>query len=159
MKYLILIFISFVSFQSCTHGNHYSIQGIDYQTGPCFGSCPVFHLIINSEKKATLNARRVVPIYSKDSLTEDEKMEGSYHTTIDSIHFSAIVNMLHDIDFVHLDSYDITVADAPDCTLIINYDNGKIKRIYDGGQNGTLGLRQLYGLLSDLRKNQHWVKD
>jgi hypothetical protein len=134
-----------------THQKNHSVEKIEYQTGPCFGTCPEFKITINKDRVATYEAIR----FNKDEI--NSKNEGFFHALIDVDHYERIVSLLDYIDFEKLkDSYRVNWTDDQTCILKITYDNGKSKEIEDYGLLGSFGLSNLYKMLFDLRNNQHW---
>lgn len=126
----------------------HNIKKIEYATSRCFGTCPVFDVTIQSDRSSTYHA------------IEFTDIKGVFSTKIDSGSYHKMLELLLYIDFANLkNQYAVNFTDAPSCTLIITYDQGKIKTIHDYGKNGSLGLRLLYTQLFDLTKNQVWVKE
>lgn len=131
--------------------NH-KVEKIEYHTTKCYGSCPVFSLVINSDQTARWTAE-------KNNMINNKEVIGSFKAEINQEVYSNIVNLLNYIDFESLDdNYAISMSDNPTSTLIVTYDHGKVKTIEDYGLDGTLGLRNLYQILFDLRLNQKWTK-
>lgn len=130
----------------------HKIEKIEYSTGPCFGSCPIFNLTINADRTSTFFAQ----MYNKIGKKE---MKGNFHTTISQDKYNELISLLNYIDFATLkDKYAVNWTDDQGSTLIITYDNGKTKSIYDYGLLGTYGLDRVYQILFELRKNQKWTK-
>lgn len=131
------------------------IEKIEYSTGPCFGSCPVFKLEINRDKTAIFNAEEY-NFSDKINHINPEKDEGKFKTTISEKEFDELIEILNYIDFSSLKNYSVMWTDDQSSTLKITYDNGKVKTIYDYGLVGTYGLKRTYEMLFSLRKNQSW---
>ncbi len=130
--------------------NH-DIAKIEYETGPCFGPCPIYKLILNIDKTG------IYEIKGKIKIEHFKTINGLYKTTIDEVHFNEIINLLNYIDFVKLENeYKVGGTDLPTCYLKITYDGGKIKKISDYGFTGTFGLAWVYALLDRIRDNQNW---
>jgi hypothetical protein len=124
----------------------HKIEKIEYETGFCFGSCPVFSMKITSDRKA---------IYEGNNYNFPD---GKYRGIVDSAHYNMLTSLLNYIHFTELDSgYFVTWSDDQDCTLIITYDGGKIKKIDDYGLLGTYGLNRIYSILFDMRDDQKWI--
>ena len=123
------------------------IQRIDFGTTSCEGTCPIFGLTINNNRKAIYNAQN----FNRDT--------GVFVSTIGSNIYEEIIALLNYLDFTNLeDYYSNNLTDVPASFLEITYNDGKIKKITDIGQEGTLGLKILYEKLFALRDNQNWVK-
>ena len=124
--------------------NH-SIEKIEYSTTPCYGRCPVFSLVINADRSASLDAGKF------------NAKKGIFKATIDDESYKALITLLNYTNFTKLDSsYRVLRTDAQSCTLFITYDCGKVKRISDYGLKGTLGLVKVYDMLFKLRESQKW---
>jgi hypothetical protein len=123
----------------------HKIERIEFSTSPCYGTCPVFELDINADRKAQYHA------ISYNDTT------GTYSAMIDRFDYTRITDILNYIDFPNLrDDYHVVWTDDQACSLTITYDDGKVKKISDYGEIGTHGLNMVYSLLYDLRKNQAW---
>lgn len=141
----------------------YSIQKIEYYTGTCFGTCPVFTLKINRNENSKFIAKSFNFIDKNNAKSADyfyeNKDEGSFETKISFEKFSEIEEHLNYINFSNLkDHYSVNWTDDQTSTLFITYNNGEIKTIKDYGLVGTYGLKLLYKKLFDLRFNQDWKK-
>ncbi|MDP4208036.1 MAG: DUF6438 domain-containing protein [Bacteroidota bacterium] len=142
---LVFQFGDFVEFNSMPA--KHTIEKIEYSTGPCFGTCPIFEMTINSNRKATFKAQ------------EYNKVKGNFSSIIDTLNYNLLIHLLNYIDFVKLKkNYAVNWTDDQTCTLKITYDNGKIKEIRDYGLIGTFGLNRTYNILFKLRENQKWEK-
>jgi hypothetical protein len=129
---------------------HHLIEKIEYSTGACFGSCPVFELTLKSDLSATWHAN----YYNK---INDKEVKGNFKATLQPNLYSEIVNLLNYLDFERLnDHYAVNWTDDQSCVLKITYDNGKIKSINDYGLQGTFGLGHFYERMFELRKNLQW---
>lgn len=83
--------------------------------------------------------------------------EGTYTTSMCKKELYELKELLNYMDFSSLkDNYAVSWTCAPEAYYIITYDNGKTKRIYDNGAQGTYGLRILHQKLFDLWTNQQW---
>jgi hypothetical protein len=131
--------------------NH-KIEKIEYSTSGCYGTCPIFSLIIYSNKTAKWQAK----MYNK---INDNEVSGNFNSKITKDKYNDIVNLLNYIDFESLkDNYSVSWTDDQTATITITYDNGKVKSISDYGLIGTFGLDRVYQLLFELRDNQKWTK-
>jgi hypothetical protein len=130
-----------------TPENH-AISKIEYNTGACYGLCPIFSLIIDSSRNASYHAIKF------------NKEQGDFKTIINLKDYNKITELINYINFATLeDDYNLPITDQPTSWLTITYDNGKVKRIKDYGEEGTYGLMALYKLLFRIRSNQSWVKE
>ena len=140
------------------HPARYTITEIDLQTGICNGYCPVFHLKINENREAVLEAEA----FNINRKTGKE-IKGIYKTNISEKDYEQLVNLLNYIDFLNLrDHYYVTRTDAQSINLSITYRDQegqeRQKRIFDYGKAGTFGLIRLYEILFALRFTQNWTK-
>lgn len=143
----------------------YSIQKIVYETGMCFGTCPMFKLELNKNGKSTFIAKVYNFIDHNDPKAEIKAMkkfkkgEGTFEATIKESDFQNIENLLNYIDFPELkNEYSVNWTDDHSSLLTITYNNGQVKKIDDYGLVGTYGLKKLYNILFDLRFSQNWKK-
>ena len=129
----------------------HKIEQINFRTTPCYGSCPVFNLLINPDRTSEWE--------TPYDVINKEQFSGNYHTTISQEKFDELINLLNYIDFTSLkDNYAVNWTDDQTSYLNITYDGGKVKTIKDYGLIGTFGLNRVYKLLFDLRENQQWTK-
>jgi len=121
-----------------------TIESIKISMGRCFGTCPVYDLVIYSDRMAELNAKQFM------------KRSGMRKTKIDEKSYKELIAL---ISYLNPDSlktdYSITATDNPAADLEIKY-NGRYKAVHDYGLEGTLGLEQLYSLIEKLLESQKW---
>ncbi|EDM45097.1 hypothetical protein SCB49_03214 [unidentified eubacterium SCB49] len=136
----------------------YSIEKIEYSAEACFGSCPIFELSIDKNRKAKLNA--IEYNSSNPDLFEyeiTEELKGKFQAIIDLENYQEIIGLLNYLDFPTLeDDYMVNATDNPSCKLTITYNQGQVKEIRDYGKVGTLGLQEIYKRISRLKTNQSW---
>jgi hypothetical protein len=124
----------------------HQIEKIEYKTSGCFGTCPSFELVINSNKNAA---------YKPIAFNKEKK--GTFKSIIGNFQYDELIGLLNYVDFPNLkDSYSVSWTDDQSSQLIVIYDGGKIKKINDYGLIGTFGLSRVYKILFDLRENQNW---
>lgn len=125
--------------------DNFDIQEIGFSTSPCFGTCPVFELLIKGDRTAKFNAK-----YYNDK-------KGMFKATVDSASFTNLVTTINYIKLTSLkDDYSVNWTDDQTITLEIKFNNGQVKNISDYGGIGTFGLEHLYDQLFALRKTQKW---
>lgn len=125
----------------------HNITKIHFKTSQCFGECPVFELVIDSDRTATYNAI----MYNEQ--------HGKSQATIEEGKYKYLLSLLNYIDFQNLkDKYRVAVTDLSGAELTMEYDNGKVKKIDDYPKQGTRGLQRVYNILYDLRSTQNWVQ-
>ena len=159
-KALIFKFGDFIEFNP--HPKTYQIEKIEYQTTPCFGTCPVFLIEINKDKTGLFKASKYnseTKIYPFEipGRAAPKEIKGVFRTVVREDSYSNIIELLNYIDFPNLkDNYSVDWTDDQSCTLTITYNNGQKKKITDYGLLGTYGLDRLYQLFFELRFNQKW---
>lgn len=136
--------------------NH--IEKIEFESGACFGTCPIYKLTINKDRSAVFLAEHYN--FDKDKKSYDYlKKEGEFKGKINAADYENLTGLLNYIDFKHLkDNYHVTWTCSATATLTITYDNGKTKTISDYGFEGSYGLKSVYSILGDMRFNQKWEK-
>uniref|UniRef100_UPI0025C73B24 DUF6438 domain-containing protein n=1 Tax=Chryseobacterium sp. TaxID=1871047 RepID=UPI0025C73B24 len=150
-------FGDFVEYNSNPH-NYIPIKKIEFSTSMCFGVCPVFQLIIDKNQKALFTAERFNFDQNEENLSEN--IEGKFHTKIKNEDYQELIKILEYIDFPNLqDEYSVDWTDDQTLILKITYGNGKVKTIQDYGASGTYGLKKIYKILFNMRKNQDWIKE
>ncbi|QGK72702.1 DUF6438 domain-containing protein [Flavobacterium sp. SLB02] len=140
----------------------HSIEKIEFSTFGCYGTCPVFSLVIDKERNSTFFAERF------NFGTEEENMkkmssffnnnrEGTFKTVITEENYNQILALLEYMNFANFQNENMLYEeDSGSSILKITYDNGKEKIIEDYGIVGSYSLRKLYELLFELRMNQKW---
>lgn len=149
-------FGDFIEYNSNTQ-NYIPIEKIEFSTTGCFGTCPIFDLEINQNREAKFIAKQFN--FNDDMEIWSEKNEGTFKTKLQNEDFEMLIKTLEYIDFPKLeDNYAVNWTDDQTVNLKITYSSGKIKTISDYGASGTYGLKKIYKILFDIRKNQSWVK-
>lgn len=147
---LIYKFGDFVEYNPET--TKHTIRKIEFKTTGCFGTCPVFNLVIAQNRTAKFDAQ----MYNRPD-RKSKEIKGKFSTEIKEKDFSEIVDLLNYIDFPNLkNEYSVNWTDDQSCTLKITYDDGITKTINDYGMIGTYGLDRVYEMLYSLRFNQSW---
>lgn len=135
--------------------NKYNIEKIEYSTTPCYGSCPEFEIVINKDRTARFIAKHFNFYSETEKWTK--KDEGIFKTTIKQKEFTEIIDILNYIDFPNLENgYSVNWTDDQSSKLKITFNNGLTKTINDYGLVGTYGLKRVYQMIFELRKNQNW---
>jgi hypothetical protein len=124
-----------------------NVKFIEFRTSQCYGTCPVFGMRINNDRKAVYHAIKYNPT------------EGKLKATIEEHEFQEIMRLVGYLKIDELkDEYRVDWTDDQTGFLKIHYEDGSIKQIQDYGLIGSFGLRGLYKLLFDLRENQQWKR-
>lgn len=131
----------------------YKIETIQFNSGPCYGQCPVYEFTIYKNGLAIFYA----DYYNFPNEYYTCKRNTVYSSNIKHKDINNLFYHLNYLDFPTLEnSFSIGGSDMSKALLIITYDNGKVKMISDYGLSGTYGLRTLYAFMQDLRFNQEW---
>jgi Domain of unknown function (DUF6438) len=121
------------------------IERIKFLTTGCFGTCPMFKMEIDNDRKAIYNA------------IEYNDKKGTFAATIDTASYNNIIETLNCIKLTSLkDDYEVRWTDDQHVTLEITFNNGLTKSISDYGAIGTFGLANLYDQIFLLRQTQTW---
>jgi hypothetical protein len=122
-----------------------NIKRISISTSGCFGTCPIFEMVVASSGDASYNARQ----YNEE--------KGDFKCEMDKGALSNLFNLANYINFKLLkDRYAVNWTDDQTATLKITFRDGTSKNISDYGLIGTFGLERLYDTLFALRKSQEW---
>ncbi len=119
--------------------NKIDFESIKIRTSNCFGSCPVFELIINHDRTSSYEG------------IEYTSKKGIFNLKADQKEIEMISLFLSHIDITTLkDSYSVCWTDSQTAYLTIVYNNGTVKKIEDYGLAGTYKLSLLYEYLFKL---------
>jgi hypothetical protein len=121
------------------------IKSVEIKTDYCFGTCPVFKLIIDKNGLAEFDGIGFTKFNGKSIKQLDLKCVGE------------IFDLLNYIEIKKLnDYYEVNYTDASTATLDIFYEDGSIKKIKDYGLSGTYGLSALYSKLTKIGTETEW---
>lgn len=133
---------------------------IEYEAGPCFGSCPIYKMTINPDRTAVLEAEHFnfSEGFSKGEF--DKPREGTFKTTIKEEDYKKLTALLDGLNLKTLnDKYgNRNVTDMATSYLRIKFSDGSEKNIEDYGKRGTEKLMEVYQVFEDLKKSQNWEK-
>ena len=122
------------------HPAHLAIESVKFSATQCFGTCPVFQLIINKDGSVSYKGIQYV------------NKTGDYTLAMPKAELSYLISLLGAINPPRLsDHYSVDATDNPTVYLTVRYINGQTKSIEDYGERGTYGLAVLYKFLLDLR--------
>ncbi len=160
MKYLLGL-CAFIFLFSCTAQKMNSAYtSIEYEAGPCFGSCPIFKMTINPDRTAVLEAEHFnfSKEFSKGEF--DKPREGTFKGTIKEADYNRLITLLDDLNVKGLNAKygERNISDLPTSYLRIKFRDGSMKNVEDYGKRGTEKLAALYKFFEDLRNNQQWTK-
>jgi len=146
-KKLVHKFGGFIEFNQ--NPRDYSIEKIEFSLQGCMGSCPVFELIINRDKSLIYSPRFFN--FSDDGNKEETQQ---FKRKLSSKEYAELESLLNYINFPRLKNYYAeNTSDGQSAKIKIMYRNGKIKTIEDHLYPGNYGLRRLYEIMFEIRKN------
>jgi len=123
----------------------YEIQTIKFETGRCFGECPVYSIEFNKTGPVTYIAGMYSP------------REGTFISYISPTKRKEIYDLLNYISVKKLkDDYEVDWTDDATCWLTVTFSDGSVKKIKDYGEIGTFGLRSIYALFTEMRDKEDW---
>ena len=121
------------------------IRQIHFSASGCYGTCPVFDLVVLADRTATYNA------------IQFNKRKGKFQATLDTASYNTLVATLDYIQPSSLkDAYRVNWTDDATVALEVTFSDGQVKKIRDYGGIGTFGLRNLYAQFYKLRETQPW---
>lgn len=158
MKYIVSLLISLI-LSGCSMQKS-NIQTIEYEAGACFGYCPMFKMVINSDRTAAIEAERFTFSKPENRDWNTENPEGTFTATIKEAQFNRLNKLINDANLKSLKDFygNKNVTDLPTSHLTVTYSDGSKKHIEDYGKDGTDALHEIYTALEDLRENQSWVR-
>lgn len=154
MKYLFsFLFALFVL--SCTSQPKSNYSKIEFNSGACFGFCPIFSMTIDSERNAVFEAQQF-----NFSRNVSKKAEGTFKTTIKPEDYAALVALLDSAKLKSLNDFygNKNITDLPTGRLNVTFSDGSTKQIEDYGKNGNDDLKKIYAYFEGLKKSQNWTK-
>jgi hypothetical protein len=121
------------------------IDSIQFWTGFCFGSCPVFSIRFDKNGNAEYDAGSYNP------------KQGKFATTINKETVEKFLGLVNYLNVKELpDNYRVPWTDDQTAWLRVRFSDGTVKEIQDYGLRGTFGLRLLYTIFFDLRSSENW---
>ena len=124
---------------------NYQIDSIEFRTGFCFGSCPVFSIRFDKDGSAVYDAGSYNP------------KQGKFTTTLKKETTEKIIGLINYLNVKSLlDNYRVPWTDDQTSWLKIKFTDGSVKEIQDYGLRGSFGLRLLYNIFFDLRSSADW---
>jgi hypothetical protein len=143
-------------FEYSTGSFNNTFDSLEYKTTFCYGSCPVFDLVIKKNGESVYNAKEY---NSQNQLSPHQRNNLNFKCVIDRRHLDTLQRLLNFINFAKIKrSYAVGWTDDQACDLSITFKDGKNIKIGDYGLKGTYGLATLYRYLFDLRDNQSWTE-
>lgn len=131
--------------QTCNSQNQTDITEISLKTSPCFGTCPVFDITIQTDGNAKYIGKRFT------------KLQGEFQATIGKDSLIHLYNLLRKADVFSLESrYEVSYTDMPTYTLNVKNKEGKSKTISDYGPSGPQPLKEVYKEISKLIRETKW---
>lgn len=160
MKYLLSLF-AFIFLFSCNSQKMQSkYSTIEYEAGPCFGSCPIFKMTIIADRTAVLEAEHFNFSKGFSKSEFDKPREGTFKTTIKETDYNKLIALLDELDVKNLNEKygNRNVTDMATSFLRIQFADGTSKQVEDYGKRGSEKLTELYQVFEDLKHNQQWER-
>lgn len=160
MKYFLTL-VAAALLMSCSAQPKSEYSKIEYEAGACFGSCPIFKIVINPDRTAVIDA---VHFTFTDAVGRgydpNTPKEGTFKTTIKEADYNKLITLLNGLNIKTLKHYygNKNITDLPTSNLRITFSDGSQKEIEDYGKGGTEKLDEVYQFIEDLRKTQDWAK-
>jgi len=127
MKKIILFTVFAVALSACKSAkDNFQFEKISYHSGPCFGSCPSYHMEVSNDKTIRLIGDS---LYNKRMGNRDMSRVGYFTGTVEDSTFNKLVNELRNAGLDTLKFRGPNCCDAPIKTLIVRY-NGKRKYLH-----------------------------
>ena len=150
MKGLLYVLAAGIMMAGCKTTTKTPVAGqqlVRAEVGRCFGACPVFNITVNADGSAVYEAIK----FNKDQ-------SGKYQGTLKQEDLAKLQILIRQTNYANLqDTFRVQISDMPAVNLYLPAKDGKVKHIYDYGEQGTPALKELYNFLTDLRTSQHWV--
>ena len=133
--------------QSSEQTTNAPFEVIRYEKTPCFGTCPQFVMVIQSDGKAFYQGKRFVD------------MEGSWRGEWSQKQIEEVLLKAEEIGFIGMEaSYDNRfVSDLPSTTTVLTID-GNPKSVLNRYE-GPKELAQLYEVLDTIILDVKWKQD
>jgi len=130
-----------------TSGQH-GISEIGIEHTPCYGTCPVYTLIIRSDGTVRYNGEKFVERVGKLSGKIEEKWR-----------FDQLAQFIMDSNFMGLaDCYTTPITDGPTVYTMVVL-NGKRKVVSNYHNTGPSKLWAIEHLIDDLMRQTKWDKE
>jgi hypothetical protein len=122
-----------------------AIKEIQFDAGPCYGSCPVFKMSVSADGSASYQAK----IFNRDT--------GYFITVIKKSSLDSLCKLVAKANVPQLkNEYSVNASDFPAYTLYVSFKNGTAKTIADYGPSGPPELKAVYEKIFSLREYQDW---
>jgi hypothetical protein len=127
----------------------HNIEKIEFNSNGCMGTCPVFKITI--EKNMILTYE---PEYFNFSDDGNKKETQILKRKLSELDYNKIIGLIDYINFTALDAYfPESATDGQSAKIKVTYKDGKVKTVEDHLYPGTYGLKRLYEIIYELRKN------
>lgn len=159
MKYLLSLLL-LIGLMSCTTSQTSKYSKIEYEVGPCFGFCPVYKIIINSDKTAVLEAEHFNFSKGEGKGDFDKPREGTFKSTINGADYDKLIALTDAANVKSLsDSYiDNRIMDASKSNLRVYFSDGSKKDIATSAGEKPEKLTVLLTYITELKQKQNWQK-
>ncbi len=125
----------------------HQLKTLKISVSPCFGTCPVYQLVLKASGQADYIAERFNP------------KNGKFRGQVAADKLKEIRSLVNYLDIAKLKGdYAVNWTDFPSADLHLEFEDGTVKDIHDYGKQGSYGLSRLYSLISALRTSERWHK-
>lgn len=159
MKYLLALcsLILFFSYTPAQKKSNIGYSSIEYEATDCYGTCPVYTMIITFDRTAVLNAKN----FNSDIKSNDQSRSGygSFKANLSETDYKTLISLLNDLKVKSLKAkYSINYTDFSTYYLRVKFSDGTKKVVEDYGGEGSDKLIRLHRFFEYIRKNQYWTK-
>lgn len=147
----VLLFVAALGLAGCAHRERSAPTDfhITLERGPCFGTCPVYRVMVASDGTVTYDGRRFVAVTGRQTRRiAPAKARALYDAFIDAKFFALA------------DSYRAHATDLPTKTLTLN-THARAKTVVDyGGRMVGMpkSVSDLEALVDETASTQDWIK-
>ena len=141
---IIFLIIIILNFSFSSKQNSIQIQKIEFASKGCFGTCPVWSMIIENDKTSLLIAQK----YNKES--------GSFKTTIDSESFNDIIQKIEKLQSIAPKAYYNSDRTCGIIHELKVYTDKGILQTKSMRLSGPKELQELFNALIEFREKAKW---
>lgn len=153
MKYVFYLIALLNIVMSCQSVPKEDFSTIEYKSGACFGTCPIYTLILTSDRQATIKAEHFT--FSK----EHGEIEGKFTSKISEENYQKLIELINKTKpSTWKEKYgNYQITDLPTAYLTLESNSSKWQT-QDYGKNGSPELKELWDFIDSLRTKEQWKK-
>lgn len=149
-KTLAILFFVLLLISCKSAKDRFRFEKIMYHSGPCFGSCPSYHMQIGSDRTVLLKGDS---LYNKRMGNANYSRIGYFTGKVSDSSYNKLLNELRTVGLDTLQFGSQNCCDAPMKTLIVYY-NGKRK--YFRSMFPPSHTQRLITILNDIHSKTHF---